>query len=312
MQNKNSNKTCKKCKSKEIKKDWFKRWKQRYKCKNCNHVFQNKSRQKRINIKNLWNDYCFRKQTYSELSKKYWISIKTVQNKLDKYNLPESNIKAQEIVLLIDTTYFWDIWVMAFKDSKRKKILKIKLVKTESYSSYKYWVDELIQEWWIIKAIVCDWKRWLLWWFWEIPTQMCNFHQVAIVTRYITKKPRLEANKDLRKIALLLSNTDKETFEYELNNWYIQYSDFIKEKAIDSNWKSYFIHKRTRSAYFSLKRNLNFLFTWYDYYWEIDIPNTTNWLEWFFSHLKNKVSLHRGLKKERKIKLILSLLIGDF
>jgi hypothetical protein len=64
---------------------------------------------------------------------------------------------------------------------------------------------------------------------------MCNFHQVQIITRYITKKPRLEANKDLREIALLLVRTDKETFNYYLNQWYIQYSDFIKEKAIDEN-----------------------------------------------------------------------------
>ena len=142
---------------------------------------------------------------------------------------------SKEIVLLIDTTYFWDIWIMAFKESKTKNILKIKLVSSESYFSYKYWIDELIEEWWKIKAIVCDWKRWLLWWFWDIPTQMCNFHQVAIVTRYITKKPRLEANKDLRKLTLLLTQTDKETFEYELNNWYIRYWGFLKEKWVDEN-----------------------------------------------------------------------------
>jgi len=52
---------------------------------------------------------------------------------------------------------------MAFKDYHSKKILKCKLVDNENYASYKYWVDELIEEWWIIKAIVCDWKRWLLW-----------------------------------------------------------------------------------------------------------------------------------------------------
>jgi hypothetical protein len=55
---------------------------------------------------------------------------------------------------------------------------------------------------------------------------------------------------------------------------------------------------------------LQYLFTWYDYYGLIDIPNTTNGLEWLFWHLKAKVSLHRWLKKERKIKLILSLLHG--
>lgn len=68
MWNKNSHKTCKKCKSKEIKKDGFMRWKQRYKCKICGYVFQNKSRKISINVQQLWNEYCFWKQNYAELS----------------------------------------------------------------------------------------------------------------------------------------------------------------------------------------------------------------------------------------------------
>ena len=43
--------------------------------------------------------------------------------------------------------------------------------------------------------------------------------------------------------------------------------------------------------------------------WE-SISNTTNALEWVFGYLKVKVNLHRGLKKERKIKLILVLIHG--
>jgi hypothetical protein len=45
---------------------------------------------------------------------------------------------------------------------------------------------------------------------------MCNFHQVAIVRRYITKKPILEANKAIKWLSELLVRTDKETFSYYL------------------------------------------------------------------------------------------------
>lgn len=309
MENKSYQKICKKCSLRTVIKFWIKRWKQRYKCKSCNHIFVNQSRKKKINSKLLWNDYVFWKQTYKQLSEKYNISVRSVQKLLDEYKLPEIQVTPQEVVLLIDTTYFWDIWIMAFKDYYSKNILKFKLVKNENYASYLFWINELKQEWWKIKAIVCDGKRWLLWGFWDIPTQMCHFHQVQIVTRYITKKPRLQANKDLRDLSLLLTKTDKETFSYYLDLWYIQYADFICEKWIKEDWKGYYIHKRTRSAYFSLKRNLKYLFTYYDYIWQIDIPNTTNWLEGFFSHLKTKVRIHCWLKKERKIKVILSLLI---
>ena len=140
---------------------------------------------------------------------------------------------------------------------------------------------------------------------------MCNFHQVAIIRRYITKKPILQANKDLKELSSLLVRTDRETFEYTLECYWKYYKDFLQERWINKEWKSYFIHKRTRSAYYSLKNNLKYLFTYYDYMWVIDIPNTTNGLEWLFWHVKPKVSLHRGLKKERKIKLILSLLHGE-
>ncbi len=48
MANKSYQKRCKKCWSIEIKKDWFMRWKQRYKCKLCWYVFQNKTRVQNI------------------------------------------------------------------------------------------------------------------------------------------------------------------------------------------------------------------------------------------------------------------------
>jgi hypothetical protein len=82
----------------------------------------------------------------------------------------------------------------------------------------------------------------------------------------------------------------------------------MKEKGVNSKWKEYYIHRKTRSAYFSLKRNLKYLFIYQEYLWELDIPNTTNGIESLFSHIKYKVNLHRWLRKDRKLKLICSLL----
>ena len=310
MINKSYKKVCKKCKSETLKKDWFMRWKQRYKCKCCGHVFQNATRKKKIVINQLWNEYCFLKQNYKELWEKYHLSLKTVQKILDKYEFVNPIIMPKEIILLMDTTYFWEFWIMVFKDYKTKKIINYKIVKNETNDDYKAWVKELQTQWWTIKAIVCDGKKWLLTWFPNIPTQMCHFHQVAIIRRYITKKPKLEANKALKWITELLPKTDKDTFTYYLELYGIIYNNFLSEKEKWSDWKWHYIHRKTRSAYRSLKNNLQYLFTWYDYYGLIDIPNTTNGLEWIFWHVKAKVSLHRGLKKERKIKLILALLHG--
>jgi len=76
-------KTCNKCKWIQIKKDGKMNWKQRYKCKICGYVFQNKSRVRKD--KKLWDDYSFWKQTYQQLSCKYWKSVPTIQRKLDKF-----------------------------------------------------------------------------------------------------------------------------------------------------------------------------------------------------------------------------------
>lgn len=144
-----------------------------------------------------------------------------------------------------------------------------------------------------------------------LPVQMCHFHQVKIVTKYLTKNPILEANIELRNIALKLSRTDKESFSGWLNEWYQKRKEFLKERSLDpETGKYYFKHRRTRSAFFSLKRNLDYLFTFYDYP-KLNIPNTNNSIEGTFSAIKRKVNIHNGLRKDRQIKLVFYLLFRE-
>jgi len=73
---------------------------------------------------------------------------------------------------------------------------------------------------------------------------MYNFNQVAIVTRYITKKSILEANKVLKWLSKLLVRIDKKTFSYYLELYWEVYKIFLNEKALLSNWKMNFVHKK--------------------------------------------------------------------
>jgi hypothetical protein len=50
------------------------------------------------------------------------------------------------------------------------------------------------------------------------------------------------------------------------------------------------------------------LYVYKDYEWILEIPNTTNSLESVFSHLKQKVWLHRWLKMERNLKILAEFL----
>lgn len=141
-----------------------------------------------------------------------------------------------------------------------------------------------------------------------IPVQYCQFHQIQIITRYLSRKPKLEAGKELRRLSLTLTKTDRETFTRELKFWHKRWEDFLAEKTINhitNRW--HFTHKRLRSAYRSLKTNLPYLFTYLDYP-ELKMPNTTNSCDGSFAHWKGKLGVHRGLSKERRSKMMNYLL----
>jgi hypothetical protein len=204
----------------------------------------------------------------------------------------------------MDTTYFGRVFgVMVFKDSLSGQILYKQYVKQETNKLYLYGVEEITRRGIKIQSIICDGRKGLLDLFENIPIQMCNFHQVAIIRRYLTKNPKMHASKELWLLTLMLKNTDKESFEGGLNDWYVKWNDFLNERTLDVKGKSRYKHKKLRSAHRSLKTNLPWLFTWYDNL-NLNIPNTTNAIDGHFADLKNKLRNHNGLSLERKKKFI--------
>ncbi|MDN3619352.1 hypothetical protein QWY81_07775 [Polaribacter undariae] len=205
----------------------------------------------------------------------------------------------------MDTTYWGKSFgLMLFKDAYSKENLLWYYVKSETNTLYIKGIKELKSKGFVIVAIVCDGRKGLFGAFKDTPVQLCQFHQVATIRRYITKKPKMPASIDLKLHVAMLKNTDKESFEGGLKMWFVKWESFLNERTINiETGKSYFTHKRLRSAYRSLNTNMTWLFTWYDYY-ELNIPNTTNMIDGHFSDLKNKLRNHNGLTKERKIKFI--------
>jgi hypothetical protein len=273
-----------------------------YKCHVCKKQFLGGER---INITDLWIEYSTGKQTYEQLAKKYNCSKRTIQRKIDLYKVSIPKKEPRKIVVLMDTTYWGrSFGVMLFKDVYTKENLLKYYVKTETNTLYIKGINELKKQGFEIVGIVCDGRKGLLQSFKNIPVQMCQFHQVAIIRRYITKNPKLPASIELKELVAMIKNTDKESFEGGLKQWHTKWESFLKERSINlETGKSYYTHKRLRSAYRSLKTNLKWLFTWYDYM-ELKIPNTTNAIDGHFSDLKNKLRNHNGLTKERKKKFI--------
>jgi len=145
----------------------------------------------------------------------------------------------------------------------------------------------------------------------EYPVQMCHFHQKMILQRYLTRKPKLDASKDLKKIISRLTSTTQTRFENKLDQWYQEYEDFINEKSINpTTGKEQYTHRRLMAAYKSLRRNLPYLFT-YKNHPNLGIANTTNSLDGgVFTQLKKLTKLHQGMNRSLKTKLIDDYLVN--
>lgn len=258
----------------------------------------------RIDNKVLWQEYTAGKQTYSQLALKYGVSIRTIQRRLDKVMVSQQFYKPKECVVLMDTTYFGrNFGVMVFKDTEGHH-LYWKFVKYETIAEYVSGIRYLESQGIRIKGVVCDGRRGLFKALSDYPTQMCQYHQVAIVNRYITRNPKVQAAKELKGICTLLTQTDKESFLGALDQWFAKWEEYINTRVVNpETGKSRYVHKWLRNAYKSLERNKQYLFTWYDKM-EMGLPNTNNQLEGTFTDLKNKLRNHNGLSKKRKEKLI--------
>jgi hypothetical protein len=260
---------------------------------------------KRIDPELLWREYQQGKQTYLQLSRKHKCSIRTIQRKIDLYLVCIESKQPKRVVVLMDTTYWGrSFGVMLFKDAISKENLLKYYVRNETNQLYLKGVKELVNRGYTVIAIVSDGRKGLVQSFGAIPVQMCQFHQVAIIRRYITKNPKLPASIELKELTLTLKLTDKESFTGALDEWFLKWRDFLNERTTNlETGKSYYTHKRLRSAYRSLKSNLPWLFTWYDHI-ELNIPNTTNAIDGHFADLKNKLRNHNGLSVTRKMKFI--------
>jgi len=249
--------------------------------------------------------YSSGKQTYIQLAAQFCCSTKTIQRRLDKALIIMRKDFSAVAVVVMDTTYFGrGFGVMVFKNSLDGVVLYKQYVRYETNALYLAGISEISRRGISIQGIVCDGRQGLFGLFGDIPVQMCQFHQIQIVQRYLTRKPKSQAAIELKKLTLKLTKQPQVDFINDLNNWYLRSSEYLIERSKSpSTGKTYYTHKRLRSAYLSLKRHLPYLFVFEDYK-ELMIPNTTNTLDGQFADLKNKLRNHNGLSKKRKIKFI--------
>lgn len=229
---------------------------------------------------------------------------------MDKAPTKSFRLYPQPITAIADCT-FWGrgYGVLVFRSYDLKQNLYWIEVTNETATVYREARAILEELGYVLEAVVIDGKKGVREVFSDIPVQICQFHQMAIVTRYLTKRPKLETGKELREISLALTELTENMLLLLLDAWHEKWKDFLKERTVNPfNPKKWtYTHRRIRSAYRSLKTNAPYLFT-YQQYTGLNIPNTTNSLDGSFKYLKQLIGLHGGLKRSRRWRLIQEVL----
>ena len=267
-------------------------------------LFQS-SRRKKKKQNQLWKDYVWGKQSLTDLSERTGHSHIWVRKQLAATEIQAPDVIPHRVVIAADTT-FWgrSYGVCGFRVPNEKENIWWHEVEKEIMANYHYGRKILEERGWTFTAAVVDGRRGLTTVFKDLPVQICQFHQMKQVTKYLTRRPETLAGQELRMIMLQLPKSNEKDSTKLLSDWKKDWNDFINDKTYVLGTKYwYYTHKKVRSAYMSLERNLPHLFT-YQKYPELNIPNTTNSLDGSFAHLKAKLSVHRGMRKDRRYKMI--------
>lgn len=284
------------------------RGRQRFQCLSCSRQFIPPTDRTFLRAK-LWIEYVWHRQTLNQLAAKHQRSIPWVQKQLDLAPANTITPNPQPIIAVADAT-FWSrgYGILVVRCPRLKKNLHCHELHSETAAEYLLARRSLEAQGYVIEATVIDGKRGVLEVFGDIPVQLCQFHQIAAVRRYLTSRPKLEAGKELRALSLALKVLSREIFTDLLTLWYQRWHNFLKERTYNDDgihWQ--YTHRRIRSAYRSLKTNLPYLFTYLEYP-KLNIPSTTNSLDGYFSNLKQLLNIHRGLTIKRRYKLIQEIL----
>ena len=278
--------------------------KQMYKCKDCNRQFVGGRRRDK---KQVITDYVEGKQTIEQLSVKYGVSSRTIQRDLKGMRYVQKISKNKDVTIQLDTTYWGrNFGLMVIKDALRNKILWRKYVRYETIKDYLEGVEWLKSQGFKIYGVVIDGMRGLAQALYPIPVQMCQFHQIMIVRRYLTQDPDIEASIELLCLIKEITRMEKESFIGAFEEWYERNKDTLNERINDRRIKRKtppFMRPRLRSAYLSIKRNMQLLWTFYDHP-ETGLPNTNNALEGVFSDIKSKTRVHSGISRDNRKKLL--------
>lgn len=297
---------CPFCKSSKVKKNGIRKGAQFYRCKSCNKQFV--ANRNRLSSTIIWQEYLESKQTLSEIATKYHLSMSTIQRMLRKQALIwiQPSLIGLSGYVHIDATYWGRNWgIILAIDDATGQVLYIAFIKHETTQSYIDAVETIVAAGYIIRGIIIDGKQELFTAFKDYPIQMCQFHMLQIVKRYLTQNPKMIAARELQAMCKGMIYQAKEDFETDYMTWKTRWKEFLNKRTIHKNGKTYYLHRRIRTLVNSIDFYLPYLFTFQSAEC-IGMPNTNNKIEGTFTDLKKNLNNHSGLTKEHRQQFIIA------
>ena len=278
-------------------------------CHSCRHYFSGRSR---VDPSAVYRYYAEGTYTIAQIAERLGISCSTVKRRMKGFPLRSTSITPRSVALQMDTTY-WErnFGVVLFMDAATHRILHFSFIyRKERIEDYLAGIAYLKGQGIQVNGVISDGLSGLKKALEPIPYQYCQFHQVQRIRQLLTNHPKHPASIALKEICLQVTHSDKEQFTEMLSQWHKQWRAYLEEKTYSENGVSFiYTHRRLRAAYFGLTRHLDVLYT-YQSFPELGLPNTNNALESLNASLKTKLRLHRGISRERKQRLIQSIIIS--
>lgn len=233
------------------------------------------------------------------------VSARTITKRLDTVVVPEKVHRPRSVVVVMDVTFFGrEYGVLVARDPNARENLHVHELRHETKLEYRTARADLEKKGYTLQAVVLDGRRGIPSVFADIPVQICQYHQWKTIRRYLTLRPKLESHKALLNIAGRIAKSTEREMRGLLERFAVDFKRDLEEHVICSCCdKKKYVHRKLRSAFRSLTTNLPFLYTCQKYP-ELNIPNTTNSADGSFNALKLHVNVHRGLRFDRRFKVI--------
>jgi hypothetical protein len=290
----------------------FQNKKQRFKCKACGQLFTWRNEGKRYGQLFVWFEFwILQKHTLVQLERESGYSKRTLQNIfyhfLDKppvFQIPQK----ENVHLLIDGTYFSKkICLVVYRNNDVKITQLYRLTDDEVYEEIKEDLENLKTLGINIVSITCDGHASILKairkvFRKDVLIQRCLVHIQRMARNLITQNPKSIAGIELRLIVnqlhKIITTNDKLYWLQSFHEWNLKHHSFLQEKTIPPNsTEERYKHIMIRRARYLILRALPNMFHFID---DSLVPKSTNALESFFGHLKDNLSIHRGLTKEHR------------